>query len=69
MERAIEILRAEEAKLSKEYDRITYELHLARQFGKKDELPPLKHLEAENWVRLETTMELINKLELESVGA
>jgi hypothetical protein len=69
MERAIEILEAEKAKLSKEYDKITYELHLARQFGKKNELPPLRHLEAENWVRLETTMELIKKLEAERVEA
>jgi hypothetical protein len=69
MERAIEILKAEEEKLSKEYDKITYELHLARQFGKKDELPPLRHLESENWIRLETTMELRKKLELERVEA
>lgn len=69
MERAIEILKAEEVKLSNEYDAKTYELHLARQFGKKLELPPLRHQEAEIWVRLETTMELRKKLEMERVGA
>jgi hypothetical protein len=69
MERAIEILKTEELKLSKEYHAKTYELHLARQFGKKDELAPLRHQEAEIWVRLETTMELIKKLEVERVEA
>lgn len=69
MEKAIEILKIEERKLSSEYNAKTYELHLARQFGKKNELPPLRQQEAEIWVRLETTMELIKKLETERVEA
>jgi hypothetical protein len=69
MKEAIEILQAEKSKIYSEYNAKTYELHLARQFGKKSELVTLRREESDIWIRFATVIELIKKLEAERVEA
>jgi hypothetical protein len=69
MNKAIEILRIEQHKIYTEYEAKTYELHLARQFGKKSELVSLRRQESDIWLRLETVIKLTNMLEAERVEA
>jgi hypothetical protein len=67
--KAIEILRIEQHKIYTEYEAKTYELHLARQFGKKSELALLRREESDLWIRLETAIKLTKMLEAEGVEA
>jgi hypothetical protein len=71
MEKAIEILNKRKDDLVEEYYAITYKVHTALELAKENEIPPLKHQQAEVWVRLETLMELIQDLKMaeERVGA
>jgi hypothetical protein len=69
MEKAIEILQEESRKVSDEYSAKCYEIHLARQFGKKSELVSLRKEESDLWIRLATHIDLIAKLQEERVEA
>jgi len=70
MEKALEILRAEEIKLGADYHRANYSIHLAGLKRKsREEIASLRNDAADSWVRLELILQLIEKLEAERVEA
>jgi hypothetical protein len=70
MEKAIEILKFEEAKVGAEYRRVIYSIHYGKLIGKNEaELNEIRKAAAATWIQVETIMALITKLEAERVDA
>jgi hypothetical protein len=66
MDKAIEIVESKLLRADNDYNAKTYEMHLARQFGKKSELVKLRKEEELLWATRQAIADLLVELKKEA---